>query len=70
MSAPSDAPYDPSPLITSIASTNCRVTRHLMSINHYNQKVSEAENKAATKQAEADQKREEEIRKANKQNKF
>ena len=40
------------------------------SINHYNQKVSEAENKAATKQAEADQKRDEEIRKANKQNKF
>lgn len=40
------------------------------SIAHYNQKVLEAENKAAAKQAEADQKREEEIRKANRQNKF
>ncbi len=40
------------------------------SIAHYNQKVSEAEGKAAAKQAESDQKSGEEILKASRQNKF
>jgi hypothetical protein len=40
------------------------------SVTHYNEKLIEAKNKADAKQAEEDLKREEEIRKANRQNKF